>query len=157
MFHRFGERGALADATPSRPFGALLMGFGWAYLVVSISNNRDVLETSLAQGSLPDRLHGYVFMILAGLLAMSVIMLALHVFRFLTMRKGGKKKNSGALLMGVLGALTLTYTPASVWQTGFGMMDVNSRSFVIAASDTVKDAIPEVDFGNVAFASSIGK
>ena len=157
VFYRWGERGAIADATPHRPFGSLLMGFGWAYLVISVSNNRAVLESSLRQGSLPEQYHDMIFMGLAALLAMSLVMLAIHLFRFFAGRKGGKRRNSGALLTGVMGALMLIYTPASVWQTGFGMMDGNSRSFVMAASATMSEVIPGVDLNSAVFVSSIGK
>ena len=49
-------------------------------------------------------------------------------------------------LVSELGALVLVYTPASVWETGLGMMDVNSRSIVLAASNTVTEALPNAMF-----------
>ena len=157
VFFRWGERGAIADATPHRPFGSLLMGFAGAYLVISVASNRNHLESSLAKGSLSQEIQGYIMMGLAALLAMSLVMLTIHVFRFLGARRGGKKKNSGAVLTGILGALMLIYTPTSVWQAGFGMMDANSRSIVMAASSSVGEMLPGVDIASAVFVSSVNE
>lgn len=151
-FYRWGERGNARDATVKRPFASLLGGFIGAYVIVSVSNNRDYLESSLMQGSLDGQLQEKIMMALAALVAISFILVGVHVFRFLVLRRGGKKSNSGALLTGVLGALMLIYTPASVWQTGFGMMDDTSRSLMLAASDATG-----VDFGKAVFVSSLGR
>ncbi|WGW02933.1 hypothetical protein [Tropicibacter oceani] len=155
-FYRNGERGAMKDATAQRPIGSALLGFGWAYLVISVANNRTVIEQSLHQGNLHTDYHGYVLMALAALLAASGVMLLLHLVRYFT-KTGGKKRNSGGLLVGALGALVLVYTPTSVWDAGFDMMDGNSRSFVQTASATMSGAIPSIDLGSVAFVSSQGR
>ena len=155
-FYRGGVGGALKDTTAPRPVGATLLGFGWAYLVIAIAGSRATSEQSLRQGTLPDQYHGYIFMTLAALLAISLVMLAVHVFRFVT-KRGGKRTNSGGLLIGVLGALVLVYTPESVWNTGFQMMDGNSRSLLLTASATVGDVLPGVDFGAATLVSSFGK
>ncbi|MFZ7093655.1 hypothetical protein [Primorskyibacter sp. 2E233] len=155
-FYRTGERGVVKDVTTSRPIGSALLGFGWAYIVVSVANNRGVIEGSLRQGSLPDHYHAYILMVLAALLAASCVMLLMHLFRFLT-KSGGKKRNSGGMLVGVLGAMVLVYTPTSVWEAGFNMMDGNSRAFVQTASATMSDALPGINFGNVSFVSSQGR
>ncbi|MBS0122738.1 hypothetical protein [Thetidibacter halocola] len=154
-FQRHG--GPLADATPRRPFLSLLAGFGGAYLVVMVASNKPVLESSLRQGALPGHLHDTVMMGLSALLAISFVMLGVHLFRFLVGRRGSKKSNSAALLTGVVGALALVYTPTSVWQTGLGMMDDNSRAIVLAASSSFSEVMPELDFGTVTLASSFGK
>lgn len=156
VFYRWGERGSARDTTVKRPFGAVLLGFFWAYLVISVGRNRATLEQSLGQGSLSADVQSWIMAGLAALLAVSVVMLALHLFRYFV-QNGGKKHNSGALLVGVLGALVLVYTPASVWNTGFGMLDDNSRNLLLTASSTVEDALPGVDFGSVAFVSSTGQ
>lgn len=156
VFYRWGERGSMRDATVKRPFGSVLMGFGWAYLVVAVGTNRGLLESSLRQGTLSAETQNWVLMGLASLLAISGVMLCIHLFRYF-FHSGGKKQNSGAMLIGVLGALVLVYTPDSVWNTGLGMMDNNSRSMLLTASATFEDALPGVDLGAVAFVSSIGK
>ncbi|CUH77630.1 hypothetical protein [Tropicibacter naphthalenivorans] len=155
-FYRWGERGTVRDLTPQRPVGSALMGFGWAYLVISVSNNRDHIAASLKQGNLPAQYHDWIFAGLAVLLAVSGVMLALHVFRYL-FKNGGKRKNSGGLLIGALGALVLIYTPSTVWTTGFGMLDSNSQGLMMQASATVGDVLPGVDFGKVTFVSSNGR
>lgn len=156
VFHRWGERGYARDKTAKRPFGSVLMGFGWAYLVISVGNNRSHLEASLQTGSLSQDMQGWILAGLASLLAISGVMLCIHIFRYF-FHYGGKKQNSGALLVGALGAMVLVYTPASVWSTGYGMLDDNSRSLLLTASATVEDALPGVDLGNVVFVSSVGK
>ncbi|WP_419409251.1 hypothetical protein [Primorskyibacter sp. 2E107] len=146
----------MRDTTASRPIGSALLGFGWAYLVAAIANNRVLIEESLKQGNLHPDYHGYIFMGLAGLLAISGVMLMLHLLRYFT-RSGGKKRNSGGLLVGALGALVLVYTPSSVWDTGWNMLDGNSRQLVqIASSKTsVGSSKPMIDA--IAFVNSIGQ
>ena len=156
VYYRWGESGALADATARRPIASVLVGFGWAYLVIAVSSNRTLIESSLRQGNLPDHLHGYVFMGLAALLTVSVVMLGLHLFRFF-FKQGGKRANSGGMLIGVLGAMMLVYTPASVWDTSFRMLDGNSRSLLLSASATVGDVIPGIDLSDIALVSSQGR
>ena len=132
-FYRWGERANLRDATVKRPFGSVLGGFLCAYVVIAVANNRSYLESSLRQCNLSADVQGWIQAGLAALLAVSGIMLFLHLLRFF-LKSGAKKQNSGALLMGVLGAMMLVYTPASVWQTGYGMLDNNSRSMLLTAS-----------------------
>ncbi len=156
-FYHLGTSRGRTDTTPSRPTLFAMLGFGWAYLVISISRNKTLLEQSLSQGSLSDEMQSNIVMALAALLAVSGIMLALHLMRFF-LKKGGKSRNSGGLLFGALGALMLVYTPPSVFHAGFGMLDDNSRNLLLAAHNTVTDtmngAVPNVDFGNVVFVSS---
>ncbi|MDJ0822801.1 MAG: hypothetical protein QNJ09_13450 [Paracoccaceae bacterium] len=156
-YYHWGERGAKPDATKSRPVLFAMMGFAWAYLVISVSRNKTLLEESLAQGSLTDQMQSNIVMVLAALLAASGVLLMLHLGRFF-LKKGGKSRNSGGLLVGALGALMLVYTPPSVFQAGYSMLDTNSRTLLMAAhntvTDTVKGSVPTVDFGNVAFVSS---
>lgn len=152
VFYRWGEKGTRKDATVQRPMTSALLGFGWGYLVVAVANNRELIETSLRQGNLTRDIQGYIMMAMAGLLAASFVMLLLHLFRYVT-KRGAKRRNSGGLLIGALGALVLSYTPASVWDFGLEMMDGNSRAFVQNASDV----IPGLDLSGVAFVSSQGR
>lgn len=156
VFYRWGEKGTRRDATVQRPIGSTILGFGWAYLIVAVANNRQLIESSLRQGNLTQDVQGCIMMVMAGLLAASGIMLLLHLFRYFA-KGGAKRRNSGGLLIGALGALVLSYTPASVWNMGLQMMDGNSRAFVQTASSTVNDAIPGLNLSGVAFVSSQGR
>ncbi|WP_425102147.1 hypothetical protein [Tropicibacter sp. S64] len=156
-YYRWGESGTRRDTTVERPIGFSLLGFGWAYLVVTIANNRALIESSLQQGNLHADYHRYIFMGLAALLMISGILLMAHVYRFFT-RSGGKRRNSGGLLVGALGAFVLVYTPAHVWSAGYNMLDGNSRSLVQVASATksqIGSVNPMVDA--IAFVTSVGK
>jgi len=155
VYYRWGE-GKRSDMTPPRRFASLVLGFICAYIVVTISNNRVLLENSLRQGTLPEDTQSQILMALSALLAISLVMVGLHLLRFLLLRKGGKKSNSGAVLAGVIGALTLIHMPPSVWYKGLGMMDVDGRALMLTASARVEDAIG-VDFGQAVFVSSQGQ
>lgn len=75
-----------ATQRPSRPVLSLLLGFGWATLLVTVARNRSQIEDSLLQGTLPAQYHDYVFYMLAGLLAISAVLLAGHLVRFIVPR-----------------------------------------------------------------------
>ncbi len=150
-FSRHGEV-KKSFSSPARPIMSLIMGFGWAYLVISVARNRGHIENSLLQGNLPAEYHDYVFFMLAALLAVSAVMLGIHLFRFLMARRASTNKcNSGGLLAGALAAGALVYTPASVFDAGLGMIDQNSRSLLVAASSTAN-----IDLASIAFVSSNG-
>ena len=136
---------------------AVLGGFATAYLVISVAGNRGTLESSLAQGSLAADHQDMVMMGLSAMLATAAVILMFHLVRAFLARKGGKRTNSHSLLAGVIGALVLVYTPATVWQAGFGMLDDNSQTFLMAASTGMQDTLPSLNFGDVAFVSSIGR
>ncbi len=155
-FYRWGEGARLKDATASRPTASALAGFAWAYVVISVGSNRQLLEASLREGNLSAAAQEKIMMGLGALLMASIMLFALHAVRY-WLGNGGKKRNSGGLLVGALGALVLVYTPASVWQTGFGMMDDNSQSMFLTAQATLSDALPGVDLGSVSFVSSSGR
>ena len=146
------RRGAATTtfSSPARPLVSLILGFGWAYLVIAVSRNRGHIEHSLLQGSLPAEYHDHVLFMLAGLLAMSAVMLGLHLFRFLMARRtSAGKRNSGGLLAGALAAGALVYTPPSVFDAGLGLIDENSRALFTAASSTTK-----IDFAAISLAAS---
>ncbi|WP_121629770.1 hypothetical protein [Tropicibacter alexandrii] len=155
-YYRWGDGANRVDHTRQRPVASALMGFGWAYLTITIANNREMIESSLQQGNLPVEYHSWVFSGLAAFMGITGVMLALHLARYL-LKSGGKKRNSGGILLGALGAMILVYTPASVWQTGMGMLDDNSRGLMMQASATVEEVLPNVDFGKVTFVSSQGR
>lgn len=141
------------DARKSRPIGATLLGFGWAYLIVALSSNRPAIESSLKQGTLPGEYHDWIMAGLAAVIAASMIMFAMHLIRFL-FQSGSRRTNSGGILVGTCAALALIYTPPDVWKAGFHMLDENARSFIINASDSMEIEMPAVDFTEVAFVSS---
>ncbi len=155
-YYRWGESGAARDTTANRPLGSALTGFLWAYLVISVASNRAYLENSLNQGSLGAEYHDMIFAGLSVLLVLSFLALGLHILRFF-IKRGGKRRNSGGMLVGALGAMVLVYTPADVWTTGYGMLDDNSRAMLLTASATVDDALPNVDLGNVVLVSSLNR
>lgn len=138
-FARMGPAAYAKDRTPARPLSMALMGFGWIYLVASISNRRDHITASLSQGNLPDHYHQWIFSGLAVMLAASMVLLLLHVVRYFA-KSDGKKKNSGGILLGALLAVALFHTPAGVWQGGLGMLDQHSQRMILAAGTTLKDS-----------------
>lgn len=143
------------DARATRPIGATLLGFGWAYLIITLLQNRPILEASLHKGDLPQDYHAWVMGGLSVFIAASLVMLGAHVMRFL-FQNGARKKNSGGILMGSLAAMVMIFTPPSVWQAGFAMLDENSQTFIQSASAKMEIDMPEVNLTQVAFVSSRG-
>ncbi|MBP0482864.1 hypothetical protein [Sagittula salina] len=154
-FARMGHAAYARDATPAKPFGMALLGFGWFYLVVSVAYRRDHIAASLRQGSLPDEYHGWIMHGLAVLLAASMVMLCMHLMRYMS-KTGGKRKNSGGILTGGMLALTLFNTPPGIWQMGFGMLDGNSQTAILTASAAFGDTIPGLQLDKIASVASNG-
>ncbi|MFZ5963861.1 hypothetical protein ACOXXX_12985 [Thalassococcus sp. BH17M4-6] len=144
------------DATQRRPGLSMLAGFGWFYVVILIANRKDQIRDSLSQGTLPADYHDMIIIGLGAVLAVSGVMLLLHLFRVLT-GSGNKRSNSKGLLTGATAAFALIYTPPSVVDTAIGMLDSNSRSILMAAHSTVTSSVPGVDWNNVTLVSSLGK
>ncbi|ETX29111.1 hypothetical protein [Roseivivax isoporae] len=120
------------------PILSIGLGFGWLYLVAAVARNHDHVRTSLASGALPQHLHGWVMGGLSALLAISAVMVSLHLLRF-ALRPRGARGNSGPILAGGLAALALAYTPPSVVEAGMGFMDQNSQSLLRTANRHVED------------------
>lgn len=154
-FFRMGNHAYARDTTPRRGTLSMLTGFGWIYLAASIANNRDHIAASLRQGSLPAEYHPYIFGVLTAMLAASTVMVLLHLMRYL-FNDGNKKRNSGGILLGGLGALMLFYTPADVWNQGFGMLDGHSQNMLQHAGAAIEEAFPGVRIDDVAFVTSGG-
>ncbi|WP_443391945.1 hypothetical protein [Antarctobacter jejuensis] len=154
-YFRLGQQAYAKDTTREHVFGAAVIGFAWAYLVAAISTNRSVLEDSLRQSILSTDAQYWVISSLAALLAASMVMIALHVVRFLA-TKGARRKNSRSLLIGAMMAFALFYTPEVVWQTGYGMLDGHSQDFLASAGDMVEQTFPRLSIDNIAFTSSGG-
>lgn len=153
QFHRMGEAAYASDKTPRRRTVSVLMGFGWVYLVTAIATNRDHIEASLRQGSLPATYHDHIFMGLTVLLAASCVLLCLHVFRYF-FRSGNRSRNSGGILVGAMGALAVFYTPAHVWTAGYGMMDGNSQNFLLTASAALEETFPGINVDSMTYVLS---
>lgn len=153
-FIRDGGAHPEVQVRSSHPWMYLLMGFGWAYLTISAARNREGIQESLTQGSLPTHLHGYVFCALAALLAASAVFLAAHVLRYaLARRNRVTRSNSGGLLAGAIFAATLVHTPPGLFEAGLGLIDESSRGFLAATSEGVRQAMP-TQITSVAFVSS---
>lgn len=148
-YHAHGSAKRTAQR-PSRPVLSLLLGFGWATLLVTVARNRSQIEDSLLQGTLPAQYHDYVFYMLAGLLAISAVLLAgpprpLHR----AARRAPRRRNSGGLLAGAAAAAVLAYTPADVFDTGLGLLHENSGTLIQAAAGSAN-----VDLASITFVSS---
>ncbi len=151
-----GARNNAADKTSRRPVFWTLTGFGWCYLVLCIASRKEHIRESLLQGSMPAQSHDMILAGLAALLAVSGVMLGIHLLRYVT-KRGAVRANSGNLLFGALAAVTLIYTPPSVFEAGFGMLDANSRSILLAAHATVKQTVPDVDWAGIVLLASNGR
>lgn len=148
-YHAHGSAKRTAQR-PSRPVLSLLLGFGWATLLVTVARNRSQIEDSLLQGTLPAQYHDYVFYMLAGLLAISAVLLAGHLVRFIVPRGARHgRRNSGGLLAGAVAAAVLAYTPADVFDTGLGLLHENSGTLIQAAAGSAN-----VDLASITFVSS---
>ncbi len=154
-YFRMGALAYAKDTTKERAFGACALGFLWAYLVAAIGTNRSVLEDGLRQSALSADAQYWVISALAAVLAASLVMIALHLVRFLV-TKGARRKNSRSLLIGAILAFGLFYTPDIVWQTGYGMLDGHSQDFLANAGDMVEQTFPGLRIDNIAFTSSGG-
>ncbi len=138
-----------AETRADRPALAVLGGFTWIFVAVSISRNRETLRESLAAGTLNADMQWAVMAGLAAMLAATAVMLLVHALRFVARRKG-KRGASGPLLIGAIAALALSHTPPSVVSAGIEMIDPNSRALLRTANKTVKDNMG-VDLGSVRF------
>lgn len=152
-FHTHGEAAYAKDRRPRRRTVSTLLGFGWIYTVTAIANGRDHIAGSLREGSLPTEYHPWIFAGLTVLLAVSAVMILLHIARWL-FHGGNKKRNSGGILLGALGALMLFYTPASLWTQGFGMLDGHSRTVLSQAGAALEDTLPGIRIETVSFVAS---
>lgn len=139
---------------PGQPIASTLMGFGWIYVVIAVAVNRETIEASLRQGSLPLDYHGYILGALTALLAASTVLLAMHLLRCVSCR-GPARSNSRAILLGALGAMALVFTPDAVWQTGAAMLDTRSMDVLTFAGKTIEDGL-NIDFSSITLASSSG-
>ena len=152
MHERFGA--LPSERIPARPVPAVVIGFAWAYLLMVVAANRPQIQASLAQGSLAPDHQQAVLMILSALLAVSGVALALHLIRAFALR-GGRRRNSRALLVGVVAAAALVKTPLVAWASGLVLMDVRTGALLRTASAGLDaTGVPVLALADATFASS---
>lgn len=139
-----------------RPIACTVLGFIWFYTVIMVAEKQAHLKASLVQGNLPAQYHEMVMAGLGALLAVSGVALAIHLLRYVA-RQGAKKSNSRGILTGAIVAAALVYTPPGVFEAGFGMLDMNSQQFLLAASSTVTANVPGVDWSAIQLVSSYSR
>ncbi|MHA6344047.1 hypothetical protein [Roseivivax sp. CAU 1761] len=125
------------------------------YLVAGLARNQDYLRDSLAQSVLTPAGQNIVMAALGALLAVSAILILLHIGRFL-LRPRGARGPSGPLLGGVLGALAVIYTPPGMVDFGLTLIDDNSRSLLSAANGKVEDTMG-ISLEKVAFVTALNR
>lgn len=150
QFYRSGNS-AQAETRKSHPIGSSMIGFGWVFLLLTIARNRPTIEASLQQGTLPDQYHNWILAGLVAFLAASFALIGLHVLRFV-FQSGPRRKNSAGLLMGAALAFGMINTPMHVWQSGYGMLDDNTRALIQIASSSVEN----LNLSDVSLVSSRG-
>ncbi|PYG31750.1 hypothetical protein [Pelagimonas varians] len=150
------EHGARAETGRSRTFKASVVGFGWAYAILFLAANRPAIDAYLSQGVLPSQYHTSVVAGLTIAIAVSMVLLVVHVLRAVFQR-GRQRTASAGLLFGTGLALALSYAPPSVWAAGHTMFDDHLRGFVLSANDSMDMEFPEIDFSELTFVTSAGK
>lgn len=143
-----------------RPVLSVLMGFGWVYFVVSIAKNRDMVKSSLAQGTLGADVQLWIMGGLGLFMILSLFMIAFHTSRFFL--KGRDQRGaSGSILLGGLAAIMLLSTPPSAYQTITDGVLSGSSGVLMAALDTAGqngvDLDLDVDVSGLALVSSLGQ
>lgn len=140
-YARMGARAYAKDTAKPHAFGALCLGFGWAYIAAAIANNRAHIEASMQQGTLSAGVQYWVVSALAAALAATLVMLGAHVVRAVLTR-GPRRTNSCSLLMGAMIAFALFYTPDMVWDVGYGLLDGRSQNLLQSAGGLLEDTLP---------------
>lgn len=155
-FARLGHQATAASTARAakRPILSGLVGFVWAGIVIAVARNQAQIADSLAQGSLPQEYHVYVFGMLAALLAVSGVVAVMHLLRCVG-RRAGERGNSLSLVTGIVAAVVLTQVPAEVYETGLGLLDENSRNVMLAAGNSVRGPAG-LEISGTTFLSSLG-
>ncbi|MBE9636442.1 hypothetical protein [Salipiger mangrovisoli] len=155
---QFATQGAAVAGTPARtskrPLVSGLCGFLWAGVVIAVARNQPAIEASLLQGSLPEQYHVYIFGAIAALLAVSGVMVMMHLLRVVS-RRGSARSNSAGLLAGIAAAAVMSLIPAHVYETGLGLLDENSRDMIVSASNSVR-ATSGLDIRGATFVTALG-
>ncbi|SDI08881.1 hypothetical protein [Alloyangia pacifica] len=155
QFSRLGARDAGAIARPSkRPIISGIFGFLWAGMVIAVARNQAAIETSLLKGSLPQEYHVYIFGTLAALLAVSGVMVIMHLLRVVS-RRGTARSNSAGILVGIAAAAMMSMVPAQTYEAGLGLLNENSRGLIETASNSVRGS-GGLDIRGATFVSALG-
>ena len=154
-FARYGASDASKVArTSKRPIVSGIAGFLWAGVVIAVAQNQQTIEASLLQGSLPREYHVYVFGALAALLAVSGVMVMMHLLRMVS-RRGSARSNSAGILVGIVAATVMSMIPSQTYVAGLGLLNENSRNVIASAGTSVR-ATAGLDIRATTFASSLG-
>lgn len=152
-FARHGYAKTIVRNRNERPWLWTVIGFIWIFLVVSIAENRDYLEASLAQGSLQAEFRDYIFYALTGLVMVSVVALGFHLLRFLFKRRDFRGA-SGSILAGALGAVMLTQAPPTLLKDSANAVFGTGQVLAGMIGDPGIPA-PGIDISNVDYVSGI--
>lgn len=154
-FARHGYSKSVIRNRNERPMLWTFIAFVWIFFVISVAENRDYLEASLAQGSLTAELRDYVLYALTGLVVVSGVALGFHLVRFLF--KGRDFRGaSGSVLAGACGAILLTQAPAAALQDGVSVLTGTSQLLASVVSNGAQD-ITGIDVSDVRFVSKAMK
>ncbi|WP_226623778.1 hypothetical protein [Alloyangia pacifica] len=137
QFAKHGGSEAATSRASTRPLVSGLFGFAWAGVIIAVARNQDSLKSSLLQGSLPSEYHVYVLGAVAALLAVSGVLVMMHLLRAIGGR-GTARGNSAGVLTGIAAAVTLSMIPAQTYEAGLGLLNENSRAMLVSASNSVR-------------------
>jgi len=121
--------------TRQRPLISFLLGFAWIYGLFMVATNKDIIQSSLAQGNLSADIRMGVMAVLAGLLVISAVMLLVHLARFIMSTH--MRRSRGGLLIGALGAAGFVHTPPEMVGLGYAMLDDNARALLFKVQNMI--------------------
>ena len=139
------------DRTGERPVFWTFFSLVWTYVAIFISFNRPQVDSFLSAKKIPAHLHDPILSALAAALAVSAILLVVHILRALIRTRG--YYNSGSILLGFALAAGLHLTPSSVYQSLFGMLDDDTQD-VLA---TTASKVMSIDWNDIVVVSSQGQ
>ncbi|SFE00244.1 hypothetical protein [Roseivivax sediminis] len=120
------------------PFALGLLGFAWIYLAVSVAQNRGHLHASIEASALPPHAQVWVMAGLAAMLAVSAVMVIVHLARLL---RRGHRGTSGSILAGGLFAMAFCHIPTGIFEAGIAMLDFNTSRLLRSAGATMQDGV----------------
>ncbi|WP_238366094.1 hypothetical protein [Mesobacterium pallidum] len=120
----------------------ILLGFGWAYAVLTLGGRAEQIKDSIKASAIPIELHSPFVALLASFAVVSMVMFAVHVLR---LGSAAHKGRSGPLVSGATVAIGLVLTPPSVVDYGYGLLDDNTRTILEETSASVLS----IDWGSL--------
>lgn len=112
----------------------LLLGFGWAYAVLTLGGRSDHIKDSISASPIPIELHTPFVALLASFAVVSVVMFGVHILR---LANATHHARSGPLVSGATLAIALVMTPDSVIDYGYDLLDDNTRTIIEETSASV--------------------